>query len=132
MEIKTAVLADAANVSQEGKLNITGIFDRLSGGTFPLTHPSMVLVIRLEYHMTEVGEHTLAISVADQDGQKIAEASGGFELPKPHSPHLPPVGGFVLPLQMLKFPEPGVFSFDIMIDGRYEGSALLEVADATK
>lgn len=132
MEIKTAVLADAANVSAEGKLNITGIFDRLSGSAFPLLHPNMVLVIRVEYHRSEVGEHKLALNIADADGAKIAEASGGFTLPRPHSSQIPPISGFVLPLQMLKFPEPGVYSFDILIDDRYEDSALIMVAEVTE
>ncbi len=132
MEIKTAVLADAANVSVENKLNITGIFNRLSGTEFPLTHPSMVLVVRLEYHPSEAGEHALTINIADADGTKIAEGGGSFKLPKPHTQELPPIGQFLLPLHGLVFQSPGVFSFDILVDGRYEGSALVQVAIADK
>lgn len=131
MEIKTAVLADAANVSQEGKLNITGIFTRLSGETFPLMHPSMVLVIVFGYHTSEAGDHAFTLNIADEDGKKIAGAGGGFKLQRPPSHQLPPTGQFLLPLAMVTFPEPGVYSFDILIDGRYEGSALIEVADSS-
>ena len=47
MQLEIGALADAANVSQEGKLNITGIFDALNFAQVPATYPLMVLVLRL-------------------------------------------------------------------------------------
>jgi len=48
MEVVLAVLADYANVSQEGKLNIMGIFDIISSEKFPTFHPEMKLVVQFE------------------------------------------------------------------------------------
>ena len=48
MDVTLALLADAANVSQDGKLNILGIFNGLGAAAFPATHPSMHLVLRFE------------------------------------------------------------------------------------
>ena len=134
MEITTLVLADAANATQEGKLNIMGIFNRIGPVSLPLTFPSMTLVMRFEYHPSEAGKHVFKLQVADADGRKVAEAGGEFELPrrqKGGSP-LPPNGQFILPIQMMKFETAGVYSFDVSIDGRYEGSTLLEVVDEGK
>jgi hypothetical protein len=50
MHVNLAVLCDAANVSREGKLNILGEFDSIHASSFPLTYPTMVLVVRMEAH----------------------------------------------------------------------------------
>lgn len=127
MEIKTAVLADAANVSQEGKLNITGIFNRIQAGSFPLTWPFMALVVRLEAHLSELGKHRINIQITDEDGGKLAMVEGELEIGAGNDPDDPPHGHLILPIQNAKFSGPGVYSFDILIDGRYEDSARLLV-----
>ena len=48
MKVTLAVLADYANVSREGKLNILGIFNIIHAASFPCTHGEMVLVTKLE------------------------------------------------------------------------------------
>jgi len=39
MHVTFALFADAANLSQEGKLNILGVFDALQVGALPAVHP---------------------------------------------------------------------------------------------
>jgi len=41
MRVSFALFADAANLSQEGKLNILGVFDALQVATLPAVHPRM-------------------------------------------------------------------------------------------
>ena len=43
-----ALIADEANISQEGKLNVLGAFDRIAATSFPMVHPKMVFLFRLE------------------------------------------------------------------------------------
>ena len=50
-----AVLADEANVSQEGKLNLMGIFDRIAAAEFPVVHPKMVFAFRVEADFADSG-----------------------------------------------------------------------------
>ena len=45
MEVKVALLADGANVSREGKLNLLGIFDTLFARSFPTTHPRELVAV---------------------------------------------------------------------------------------
>ena len=125
MEVKTAVLADAANVSTDGKLNITGIFDRINAKEFPASWPSMSFVVRIQGHWSETGEHEMKVVVADQDGRKIAEMGAEFTIPKQQdkdSDGMPWKGQLIFPVMGARFPEPGIYSFDILIDGRYEDS----------
>src|ERR1700710_2993145 len=46
MHLSFALFADAANISQEGKLNILGVFDAVQCGTLPTVHPRGHLVLR--------------------------------------------------------------------------------------
>jgi hypothetical protein len=50
MEVDLALLADAATIDGSGKLNILGIFDRLTTSAFPTRHPrlSEALLPRLQ------------------------------------------------------------------------------------
>lgn len=64
-----AVLADGANVSETGKMNILGIFDRVKVSSFPASLPDMVLAIRIALEFEDAhSEHTLTVAVSDEDG----------------------------------------------------------------
>jgi hypothetical protein len=57
MEVDLALLADAATIDASGKLNILGIFDRLTTSSFPTRHPRLSLVLRFSAGVQEVGKH---------------------------------------------------------------------------
>lgn len=77
MQVKLAVVADHANVSAEGKLNIMGIFDRIVVSSVPAVHPQMHLVVRLEAHPAERDRvHTVEVRLHDPDGQAVFELNG--------------------------------------------------------
>lgn len=48
MEVSLALLADYANVTREGKLNLLGLFDRIDARAVPWVHPQMQLVLQNE------------------------------------------------------------------------------------
>ncbi len=77
MQVKLAVVADHANVSSEGKLNILGIFDRIVVSDLPAVHPQMHLIVRLEAHPAERDRpHPVEVRLHDPDGQTIFELKG--------------------------------------------------------
>ena len=77
MQIKLALLADYANVTAEGKLNILGIFDRINVSQIPAVHPQMHLILRLEAHPAERDRpHNVEIRLHDPDGQTVFEVKG--------------------------------------------------------
>ena len=55
VEVTVAVLADYANVSQDGKLNIMGIFQEINPPALPFALPQMYLVLSLSAGPAEVG-----------------------------------------------------------------------------
>jgi hypothetical protein len=106
-----AFLADEANVSQEGKLNVMGIFDRITAGTFPVVHPKMVFAFRVQAEYADSGRpFTIRVRLVDEDGGVLFEASGEMTAPavKP--------GEFLTANQMfalvgVQFPRSGTYKF---------------------
>ncbi len=129
MEVSIAVLADAANVSQEGKLNITGIFTQLRLRKFPARSPTFSMVLGLLAHTSEAGDHKLLVRLADEDGQEIANIQGDFKVPKSKSGGKP-IGVNIILGTQVNFPKPGDYSFDVLIDKRFEKAIHLEVLTA--
>lgn len=126
MDIAFALLADAANISREGKLNILGAFDRIYGGQFPLTWPRMVLVTRFVASPAEYGsEKSLEIVTLDADGKRLASASGKMLVPSGQAGR-PLKINHVLPMS-ITFPAAGTYSIEILVNGEPKAAVPLEV-----
>ena len=126
MDVAFALLADAANVSREGKLNILGAFDRVHGSKFPLTWPRMVLVTRFVASAAEYGqEKSLEIVTMDADGKKLGQATGKMQVPDRQTGRQLKIN-HILPMQMT-FPGPGEYSIAILVNGEQKATVPLEV-----
>jgi len=83
MELKIAALADSANLSEDGKLNMLGVFDRVVCRNFPTVLPDMVVVVRLVLEYTDgMKRHQLTVRLLDEDGNLIAQFEDEFDIAK--------------------------------------------------
>ena len=127
MEIDLALLADAATIDASGKLNILGIFDRIGVVQFPAQHGRVTLVLRFTAGTSEIGSHEVHIRMSDPGGAEVLSLNGEMQL----------VGGtaaregirvpHILNLDGLVFTRPGMYSFDVKVDGEYHVSLPLSV-----
>jgi hypothetical protein len=129
MELDFALIADAANVSQEGKLNILGIFDTIWAREFPVRHAAIVFVLRVKADFTEQGAHTLEVRLLDADGEQLFRAEGPMQVPgsapgRPVKPHV------IMGLSGVSFKTPGDYSFEVTIDGHHVKSVPLYIIEA--
>ena len=115
MKIPNAFLADEANVSQDGKLNVLGVFDRIAAAGFPTVHAKMVFVFRVQAEY-EDNERVFPVRVrlVDEDGGVLFEAAGDLT-PPPVAP-----GEFVSANQIfsmvgVQFPRPGIYKFTVNV-----------------
>ena len=83
MDISFALFADAANLSQEGKLNILGIFGALHVGTLPTVHPRAHLVVGLRGSPVDVGEHRVTLRWLNPEGAELWSTSGELSVAQP-------------------------------------------------
>ncbi len=115
MQVKLALLADYANVTAEGKLNILGIFDRISVQDLPAVHPQMHLILRLEAHAAERSRtHDIEIRLYDPDGDTVFEVKGDMV---PHGPaSMATATNQILTLNNLQLTKAGAYMFVVFVN----------------
>lgn len=117
MHVSFALFADAANLSQEGKLNILGVFDALHVEQFPAIHPRATLVVRLKGGAADVGTHEVAMRWCNPSGVELWQSAGTIELgPLPDEvteADLPLLAALDLPAD-----GPGLYTMEIAVDRR--------------
>ena len=132
MQVKLALLADYANVTAEGKLNILGIFDRISVNEIPAVHPQMHLILRLEAHPAERDRvHNVEIRLYDPDGNMVFEVKGDV-VPHGQVGHTIATNQ-ILTLNNLQLNKPGGYRFVVLVNNDLKSEVPLGVElDAVK
>lgn len=123
MELRYALLADFANATQEGKLNVIGIFDRLYAMQFPAVHRQLSLITSIETEAEDEGnQRELHIQLINADAVVLTELRGdiNFGIGK----H---VFNQIHVFQDLQFNNPGSYQFNIFFDGRLVKTLDLEL-----
>lgn len=127
MEIVLATLADAANTSNDGKLNLMGLFDTLYAGAMPVTHPSMQLVLRIRAEPSETDrQHELEIRCMAEDGEELFKVTGEFSVQGP--PGKAATFNHVVGISNLTLQKYGGYTFPIFINRDLKRTVELEVA----
>ena len=126
MELTLALLADYANVSREGKLNIMGIFEQIHAQQFPATHPQMQLVMRIEASPFEAGMHPVNLSFIDADAREMFAIPGALAIPESQDGQNITTNQIFV-LNGITFPKAGLYEFVIMADSDELGRVPLRV-----
>ena len=128
MNVQVAILCDAA--TQEAgseKLNLLGAFDTIYAQQLPAVHPQCAVALRITFATADEGPHKLALTFINADGRPVMPA---MEIPVavalPEDVHFV-TRNFVVNIQQLKFAEVGLYSVDILMDGRSLASIPLQV-----
>ena len=126
MNIQVAVLCDAATNDHE-KLNLLGAFDTIYAQQMPAVHPQCSVALRLTFMAEDEGNHQLSLNFVNADGRTIMQP---MDLPVaitlPDDVHFV-TRNFIINIQQLKFNEAGLYSLDILLDGRSQASIPLLV-----
>ncbi len=116
MDVTLAVLADYANVSQDGKLNIMGIFQEVNPSEIPFVLPQMYLVLSLTAGPAEVGlARNIRIPLLNSDGQEILSLHAQMRIPSSRRSGSRVLVNEAIGLAGLTFPQAGDYAFHILI-----------------
>ncbi len=123
-------LADAANISVEGKLNLLGIFQRIGSSEFPC-QLSCALVALFEAGPFDRGTQVpVRIEFIDEDGQEMFRMEG-MAVSVPDQPgHLLQTCNLIVNLRPLTLTKPGPHCFKVLLHERVAGEIRLQI-DAT-
>lgn len=125
MNLTLGLLADFANKSADGKLNILGAFNRIWSERYPAVHSEMKLVLRFEMHPAEIGEtKKIKIQFRDDQGRQVFELEGDLNVTPPQDA---PRGEMIHIDQILglnRFPiqAPGRYEFVVLVNGEVKGT----------
>lgn len=126
MKVNFAVLAEYANLTADGRLNIMGVFNRIYASTFPARHVTMQLVMRLAAHPAEYGKpQQVNVRLANADGHKLFEL--GAEITVTDDPTRLGYVDQILGLNNIPFATAGDYSFDVLINNNHEFAIPLQV-----
>jgi hypothetical protein len=129
MRIAFALFADAANLSQEGKLNVLGVFDAVQVGGLPTVHPRAHLVARITGGRADAGAHVMRLTWRSPSGETIWTSDGELRIeqapPGVEQMDLPFIAALDLPLDRA-----GTFGLSIEIGGQQMANVPLQVRAA--
>jgi hypothetical protein len=130
MDVKLAVLADYANVAQNGKLNIMGIFQEINAPSLPFQLPQMYLVLTFEAGGAEFGQQKLLrIVLLDSDGNEKIALEGEVQVPRPPRRGSRAYINEAIGLAGVPFEKAGDYEFAILVSGETKQSVPLHVND---
>lgn len=81
MKLRYALIAEYANVTGDGKLNLMGVTDRIYAYQFPAIHRDLIVVNSIETdNDDEESTQDLSVQVIDPDGHTVAELNGQLQI----------------------------------------------------
>lgn len=126
MHVSFALFADAANISQEGKLNILGVFDAVQVPQLPALHPRTTFVLRLKATAQDVGIHPLVLRWMNAKGNELWNSQAELEIggapPGTSELDMPVIIQLDLPLDV-----PGEYRMIINIGSKHTATCTLNV-----
>jgi hypothetical protein len=129
MHVAFALFADAANLSQEGKLNILGVFDALQVATLPALHPRATLVVHLKGSPADAGTHRVSLQWVSPSGSELWSSDGELGVSAPPASvvemDFPLIAQLDLPLDL-----PGGYLMRVGLDGETHAEVPVQVRPA--
>lgn len=116
-------MGDFANVTQDGKINVSGIFDRLFAHSFPAVHRQLFLVTCLESEPgDDLNPHLIQVQLIDQDGKVLTKLEGQLQVGAGKQ-----VVNQIHVFQDLRFDQAGTYEFNLSCDGSLLRTISLEL-----
>jgi len=124
-----AVVADAANRTDNGKLNLLGVFHTLYALQAPCQHPHMSIVINFEATAMERGtRQKVGIRLVNADGKPVLQMPESF-LDVPHDPTVvTPQLSLIANISGVMFETFGSYQFDITVGNDILGRIPITIA----
>jgi hypothetical protein len=107
MNLILALACDEARIRDDGKLDVTGIFNELGAPDFPAAQDHMTVVFIVEWGPGEAGSQPIRADLIDDDDQMILTIQGQTEVDSRGPDQPPPQTRVVLPLEKIVFPHAG-------------------------
>lgn len=117
MDVTLALLADYANITREGKLNVMGVFSIINAPVLPWVHPQMQLVLEFEAGAAEWDtQKEIEIKLIDIDARPLIGIKSSIKVPRGEPGRRVRVNS-IITLANVKFDRQGDYEFAILVGG---------------
>ncbi len=128
MELKLAVVCEAARERPDGRLDIIGVFDELHAPAFPAVQERMTVVFIMEWSAGESGSQPFRADLVHASGRKILGLEGHTVVHAPGAGRA--VTKLVQPLEKVVFPAAGDYHFDLVAGGNIVAAAGVRLTES--
>lgn len=113
-----AVVAERAVVREDGKLDVSGVYNCRYASELP-AKLAVTLAMRFDIEPLDYGIcHNLSVHIMDEDGGEMVNLRANpVSFDSPHRPGLPLAYDLILPLTV-GFPCAGTWTFDVRVNER--------------
>lgn len=122
MHLELALVADAVNLSESGKLNILGEFTQILCSSFPALHRSLSMAARFAGGPSDLGEHEVSLVFVDPSGKSRPIGSTRLTLEGTPRVEIPARMTLILTIEGVLLEVEGAYRFDLVVDGKLLGS----------
>jgi hypothetical protein len=128
VDVNVAVLADYANVSQDGKLNIMGIFQEINPPVLPFQLPQMYLVLSFSAGPAEFETNRdIRVALLHSDGQEVLTLGAQMRVPRPNRPGSRAYINEAVGLAGVMFERHGDYAFSVLVGDDEKANVPLHV-----
>jgi hypothetical protein len=113
-----AVICEHAEVRDDLRIDVHGIFQQLYAPGFPAQQDVLVLVVNLEWSDEEAGRNEFRIDLLDPGASPALTITGHTEVIERDPSDAPPQTRIVMPLEDLVFPVAGTYEFELQARGQ--------------
>ncbi|MFC1593125.1 DUF6941 family protein [Candidatus Omnitrophota bacterium] len=127
METKLVLLADYANVTRDGKLNLMGVSNTLNARALPWVQPQLHVVLQFEVGAADWDtENNIEIELLDADGNRVSAIPGKVKVARPKVAKPLQINS-IFAINNLKFNKDGDYVFVLRVDGQIDREMPLRV-----
>ena len=128
MEVDILLLADYASVSENKKLNVMGVFNRIFAKGFPVRHREMFVVSKCSASIAEANStKKFVVKLLDEDaGVELLNFARNIVVGEPQAGKRYELNG-ILKVADVIFPKAGTYQVSVLIDGDEKASMPLYV-----
>ena len=133
MKLLFTAICDDARLSEEGKVDVQGVFHDLYAPGFPAKQDRLVLVLVIEWAPGAQGRYDFRADLVDPDGNTALTVRGQSEVEPGPADRPPRRTQVLMPMDDIIFPIPGEYVFQVSAMGkRFRGPSLylVEIEDA--
>ncbi len=128
MEVTLLLVAEAANISREGNLNLLGVFDGIAFEQLPEGLPSCVVVFQCQIPKAEYGSpRDVRVILEDHDGVTLWQSEGLISVEK-DSPGMHAKIGVVIECEDVKISNAKTHQFRVLINNDTKATTSLEIS----